>query len=132
MEDKVRAFLEKHHRAIMATTRKDGRAHVARVGVGLVEGKLWSSGTEDRVRTGHVRRDPRAALCVLHSTNGYDWLGIESKVRIIDGPPAVAANLALYRVLAGEPDDVEEYRLAMVAERRLIYEFTIDKTYGSI
>jgi PPOX class probable F420-dependent enzyme len=128
MDDRVREFLEKNHRAVMVTLRRDGTPHAARVGVGLVDGKLWSSGTKDRVRTGHLRRNNYSLLCVLAD---YQWLAIEARVKILDGPEAVEQNLALYRVLAGEPDDLDEYRAAMVAERRLIYEFGIERTYGT-
>lgn len=131
MNDEVRGFLEENHDAIMTSLKKDGTPHVARVSVGLVDGKLWSSGTQDRVRTGHVRRDPRATLAVLHKSNRYRWLGIQSRVTIHDGDDAVEKNLALYRVLAGEPDDLDEYRQAMVRDKRLIYEFSIERTYGS-
>jgi PPOX class probable F420-dependent enzyme len=129
MDDKVRQFLEENHTAVMTTTKKDGTPHVAMVGIGLVDGELWSSGTQDRVRTGHLRRNPRAALCVL-TDNRYKWLGIEANVDILDGPDSVEQNLALYRVLAGEPDDLEEYKAAMVKEKRLIYRFDIERTYG--
>ena len=130
MEDKAREFLERNHGAIMTTLKKDGAPHVARVAVGLVDGRLHSSGTQTRVRTAHVRRDPRATLCVLDSSTAYSWLAIESRVTIIEGDEAVDANLELYRVIAGEPDDVDEYRRAMVAEQRLVYEFSIERTYG--
>ena len=131
MDEKVRSFLEKNHSAIVSTLKKDGTPHVARISVGLVDGKLWSSGTDDRVRTGHLQRDPRATLCVLDDSNRYSWLGLECDVEILDGPERVDQNLALYRVLAGEPDDLQEYREAMVKEKRLIYEFRVKKAYGS-
>ena len=130
MDDKVREFLEKHHDAVMTTTKKDGTPHVARVGIGLVEGKLWSSGTQTRVRTKHVRRDPRSALMVLDGSSRYRWLGVECEVTILDGPDAPELNLKLYRSLAGEPDDVDEYLSAMVKEQRLIFEFEIKSSYG--
>src|SRR5687767_15029755 len=98
MDDKVRTFLENHHDAVMTTTKKDGTPHVARIGVGLVDGKLWSSGTQDRVRTGHLRRDPRSALMVM-GDHRYEWLGLETKVTILDGPDAPQLNLKLYRTL---------------------------------
>ena len=129
MDQEVEEFLNKNHRAVMTTIKKDGSPHVARVGVGLVEGKLWSSGTKTRVRTRHLRRDPRAALAVI-AEDGYNWLGIESRVTIHDGDDAPQRNLALYRVLAGEPDDLDEYLDAMVREQRLIYEFSVEATYG--
>src|SRR4051812_2020387 len=115
MDDKVRTFLEKHRDAVMTTTKKDGMPHVARIGVGLVDGKLWSSGTQTRVRTGHIRRDPRSALMVMGDTR-WEWLGLETRVTILDGPDAPQLNLKLYRALAGEPDDVDEYLDAMVKE----------------
>jgi PPOX class probable F420-dependent enzyme len=129
MEAKVEAFLADHHGAIQATTREDGSPHVARVGVGLVEGRLWSSATQDRLRTRHLRRDPRCSLLVL-GKDPWHWLGLDCKVTILDGDDAPQLNLALYRVLAGEPDDVTEYLEAMVAEKRIIYDFEILKTYG--
>ena len=131
MDEKVERFLQEHHGAVMTTLKKDGTPHVARIGVGLVDGKLWSSSTKTRVRDKHVRRDPRSTLCVLHSETPYQWLGIESRVTIHDGPDAPEKNLILYRTLAGEPDDVDEYLEAMVREQRLIYEFSIERTYGS-
>ena len=129
MDPSVREFIEANSRSVMVTLRKDGTPHVARVDVGLVDGKLQSSGTADRVRTKYLRRDPRATLCVLGS-DGYSWLGLECKVKILDGEDAPQLNLALYRAIAGEPDDVDEYLEAMVQERRLIYEFEVEKTYG--
>jgi PPOX class probable F420-dependent enzyme len=130
VDDEVREFLEKHHSAVMTTVKRDGRPHVARVAVGLVDGRLWSSGTQDRARTGHLRRDPRSTLMVLDLSTPYRWVALETTVQILDGDDAVDDNLALYRVLAGEPDDLEEYRKAMVSERRLIYQFDIERTYG--
>jgi PPOX class probable F420-dependent enzyme len=130
MDERVRAFLEKHHGAVMVTLKGDGRPHVARVGVGLVDGKLESSGTQDRVRTKHLRRDPRATLFVMNSENPWSWLALETTVTILDGEDAPQRNLALYRVLAGEPEDVDEYLAAMVNEKRLIYRFDIKGVYG--
>ena len=130
MEERVRSFLEEHHGAVMATIKKDGRPHVARMAVGLVDGKLWSSGSETRARTRFLRRDPRATLFVFDQKNPQSWLGLECRVTILEGPEAVEGNLALYRTIAGEPDDVEEYRTAMVREQRLIYEFEVERAYG--
>ena len=130
MDDKVREFLERHHHTIMTTVKKNGMPHVARIDVGLVDGKLWSSGTQTRVRTKHLRRDPKAALAVLDYEGGYRWLGLECNVTILEGDDAPELNLKLYRTIAKEPDDVDEYLEAMVKEQRLIYEFEIVKSYG--
>ena len=130
MDERASSFLQSNHSAIMVTLRRDGTPHVARVGVGLVDGKLQSSGTQTRVRTSHLRKDPRSTLCVLTPDNPWAWMGAECRVTILDGPDAAERNLALYRVLAGEPEDLEEYMQAMRDEQRLIYEFDIQRTYG--
>jgi len=130
VDDRVREFLEHHHAAVMATLKADGTPHVARVGVGLVDGSLQSSGTLARVRTKHLRRDPRATLFVFDTTNPWRWAGLETTVTIHEGADAPQRNLALYRVLAGEPKDLDEYLRAMVAEGRLIYAFEIHRAYG--
>ncbi len=114
----------------MSTVSPSGEPHVARVDVGLVDGKLWSSATLGRVRTRHLRNDPRAALAVLHASNSYQWLGLSCRVTILEGPDAPDLNLELYRAIAKEPDDVAEYLEAMVAEERIIYEFEILRFYG--
>jgi PPOX class probable F420-dependent enzyme len=130
LSDEDRGFLAQNRAAVMVTLKADGTPHVARVGVGLVDGKLWSSGTQDRIRTKHLRRDPRCTLFVFDTGHAYRWVGLETTVTILDGPDAPQLNLALYRALAGEPDDVDEYLRAMVAERRLIYEFDVTRSYG--
>ena len=132
LSDRDRDFVANHRSAVMVTLKADGTPHVARVGVGLVDGKLWSSGTQDRLRTKHLRRDPRCTLFVFDDSHPYRWLGLETTVTILDGPDAAQQNLALYRTLAGDPDDVDEYLRAMVAEQRLIYEFDVGRTYGMI
>ena len=50
--------------------------------------------------------------------------------RILAGPAAPQLNLALYRRLAGEPKDLDQYLRAMAEKGWLIYEFTIERTYG--
>ena len=84
LTDNDRAFLDAHHAAAMITLRADGTPHAVRVGVALVDGMLWSSGTHDRLRTGLLRRDPRCTLFVFDPTRRY--LTLETIVTILEGP----------------------------------------------
>jgi PPOX class probable F420-dependent enzyme len=142
-DDKTRTFLEKHHAAAMATVRANGLPHVVRVGVALVNGKLWSSGVPDRVRNRHLRRDPRASLYVPEQ--GYGYLTIEAGVTILEGPDVPDLSVALFRTMqAGMPGITtpgnlfwgrvevtpDQFRQAMLNEHRLIYEFHPTRTYG--
>ncbi|MDL9980802.1 pyridoxamine 5'-phosphate oxidase family protein [Microbacterium sp. ASV49] len=134
-----RAFLQDHHAAAMITTGRDGAAKAVRVGVALVDGHLRSSGTADRARTKRLRRVPRSTLFVFDP--GVRYLTIESAVTILDGDDAPELNLALFRVMQNRPSgplawygeelDEEAFLARMVQERRLVYEFTPVRIYGT-
>jgi hypothetical protein len=132
------AFLERQHRAAMVTVGDDGFPKLARVAVALVDGKLWSSGTQDRVRTGRLRRDPRCTLFVFDE--GFSWLGLETRVTILEGPAVPEQSVQLFRFMQDRPSgplswfggDVDEdaFRHTMIDEGRIIYEFVVVRSYG--
>ncbi len=138
LSDRDAAFVDEHNSGAMITVGTDGMAKVARVAVAVVDGKLWSSGTEDRVRTRRLRRDPRCTLYVYGPS--FPWIGIEADVRILDGEDAPQLNLRLFRKMQGRPTgpiswfggEYEESRFlqAMADERRIIYEFHVHRVYG--
>jgi hypothetical protein len=130
--------LEENHSAAMITLARDGTPKVARVGAALIDGRLWSSATRDRLRTRRLRRDPRSVLYV-HSA-GPAWLTIEATVTILDGPDAPDNNLRLFRVMQGKPTgplqwfggalDEGPFLEPMVQEQRLIFQFEVQHVYG--
>lgn len=143
MDERVKAYLEANQAAAMITTRKGGSPHVARVGVGLVDGKLWSSGTQTRRRTAHIRRDPRATLFVFGE--GYGWLGLDTTVSILDGPDVPQLTLVFMREMQaaagqtpapghitwfGTEKTEDEFLQIMVDEQRILYEFEVVRAYG--
>jgi len=124
----------------MITIGRDGTPRVARVGVALVDRKLWSSATQDRVRTARLRRDPRCTLSIFDA--GWSWLALDMTVRILDGPDAPELSQRLVRQMQnrsagnlswfGRELSPEEFLRVMVEERRLIYEFEILRGYGMV
>jgi hypothetical protein len=131
-------FLDQHHSAAMITVGTGGMVKAVRVGVALVDGKLWSSGTADRVRTRRLRENPQCTLFVFDSA--FAWLTLETTVSILDGPDAPAQNLRLFRQMQGKPSgplqwfgrslDEDEFLRRMPEEGRLIYEFDVHHSYG--
>jgi PPOX class probable F420-dependent enzyme len=146
MDERARSFLADHTAAAMTTLRADGTPHSVRVGIALIDGKIWSSGTQTRVRTKHLRRDPRSTLFVYSTDlNDYQYLGLECTVTILDGPDAADLNIRLFQQMQqglptpprpgylqwyGAEKSIEEFRDLMVQERRLIYEFAVGRSYG--
>lgn len=138
LADEELAFLEGHRSAAMVTLWPDGRPHAVRVGVALVDGKLWSSGIPGRVRTAHLRRDPRCTLFVFDPA--WSYLTLEANATILDGPDAAEMSLRLFQVMQrrlsgnlvwnGVERTPEEFLRIMKEEQRLIYEFEVVRTYG--
>jgi PPOX class probable F420-dependent enzyme len=139
LNEQQRAFFGKANTAAMITLRSDGTPVAVRVGVALVDGKLWSSGTQDRARTRWLRRDPRSTLFVAES-GGFSYLNIEARVRILDGPDAPELNLHLFRVMQKRPSGPlswfggelaeDAFLQRMKDEKRLVYEFEPTRITG--
>jgi uncharacterized pyridoxamine 5'-phosphate oxidase family protein len=131
-------FLNDHRAAAMITVGDDGVPKAVRIGLSLIDGKLWASGTQARARTERLRRDPRCTLFVFDDKYGY--LTLETTVVILDGPDAPALNLRLFRQMQGTPEgplswfgeeqSEEVFLQTMADEGRLIYEFQVQLAYG--
>jgi PPOX class probable F420-dependent enzyme len=131
LSDRQRALLEANHSAVMATVDGRGRPHAVPVLCALVDGRLWSSGTDLRVRTRYLAARPYASLTVLGQGFWGEWLTVGGPVET-RRERGVEDNLRLYRAVTGrDPDDLEEYGAAMVAERRLVYVLTPERVYPS-
>ena len=140
LTERDRAFLEDHHTAAMITVSRDGVARPARVGVALIDGQLWSSGTRDRLRTKRLRRDPRCTLFVFDP--GFAWLALDTEVTLLEGPDAPQLNLRFFRQIQGKPEgplgwfdremDEPAFLQTMVDEGRLIYQFEVRRSYGLV
>jgi hypothetical protein len=138
LSEKELEFLRDHHSAAMITVAHDGIAKAARVGIAVVDGQLWSSGTRDRVRTRRLRRDPRCTVLVFDP--GFAWLTLETTVTLLDGPEAPELNLRLMRQMQGRPEgpvswfggdlDEDAFLKLMAEEGRLIYQFEVHRAYG--
>jgi hypothetical protein len=131
-------YLANNHSAAMITVGRDGYAKPSRVGVAMIDGRLWSSGTADRVRTKRLRKDPRCTLFVFDAA--FSYLALETTVTILDGPDAPQQSLHMFRVMqskrtgplswfGGELDE-DQFLQTMIDEGRLIYEFDVQRAYG--
>ena len=138
LSESQRTFLESNNAAAMITIAEDGIPKAVRIGIALVDGKLWSSGTQDRVRTDRLRRDPRCTLFVFDKQ--YSFLTLETMVTILDGPDAPELNLRLMRQMQNKPTgplnwfgkelETAAFLQTMAEQQRLVYQFEISHAYG--
>ena len=124
--DEARRFLRSHHRAVLATTRGDGRPQLSPVLAAVdTDGRVVVSSRETAMKTKNLGRDPRASLCVLSDEFFGQWVQVDGEVEVVPRPQAVEVLVDYYRQVSGEHPDWDAYRAAMDAERRVALRLTI-------
>src|SRR2546423_513290 len=130
-------FARTKHHSVLTTIRSNGRPQLSNV-AHLVgdDGVIRVSITADRAKYANLKREPWAALHVARD-DFYAYAVLEGDVTLspIAAAPddaAVEELIALYRGVVGEHPDWDDYRRAMVAERRVIVRLTPTRAYGML
>jgi PPOX class probable F420-dependent enzyme len=135
-DDKLLALISGNSLGVLATIKRDGRPQLSNVSYHFDSRDvvIQVSITEPRAKTRNLRRDPRASILVS-SDDGYSYAVAEGNAILT--PPAatphddtVEALIALYRNIAGEHPDWDDYRRAMVTDRRVVLTLPISHLYG--
>ena len=126
--DAARDFLRTHHRSILATVRADGRPQMSPV-VHAVddEGRLLISSREPAFKVRNLRRDPAASLVAISDGFFGQWVQVDGRADIVSLPDAMELLVGYYRQVSGEHPDWDDYRRAMVTDRRCIIRVTIER-----
>jgi PPOX class probable F420-dependent enzyme len=90
--------------------------------------------TDTRAKTHNIRRDPRVSLMVQPDTYKFAVYDGDAELSAVAESPddaAVDELVELYRAASGtEHPDWDEYRAAMVADKRLVLRIKVKHTYG--
>ncbi len=126
--DKAREFIRVNHRGILATRRKEGGLQMSPIAVGTDgDGRAVISSREPAYKVRNLRRDPRASVCVFTDNFFGEWIQIDGTAEILSLPAALEPLVDYYRTNFGEHPDWEEYRQAMVNEKRLLIRIQIER-----
>jgi PPOX class probable F420-dependent enzyme len=122
------AFIAGNPRAVLATTRSDGRPQLSPVVAAVdADGRVLISTRETAIKARNLARDPRASLCVINDRFFGEWIQAEGNAELIHLPAALPLLEDYYRRISGEHPDWEDYRAAMRRDKRLIVRITIDR-----
>ena len=125
--DEARSFLREHHRAVLATIRRDGRPQLSIVAIGVDgDGRAIVSSRETAYKVRNLRRDPRVSACVS-SDDFSRWIQIDGTASVLSLPDAMEPLVAYYRTIAGEHPDWDDDRAAMERDRRVVIRLTIER-----
>jgi uncharacterized protein len=135
-DDKLLAVIADNSLGVLATLKRDGRPQLSNITYyfDARNTTIQVSVTEPRAKTRNLRRDPRASLLVS-SDDGWSYAVADGTATLT--PPAgspnddtVEALIALYRNIAGEHPDWDDYRRSMVTDRRVVLTMPIAHVYG--
>ena len=123
-----------HGGGVLVTLKRDGRPQLSNVGYTFADGRIRVSITADRAKTANMRRDPRVSFYVngpgSRSYAVAEGLAQLSPVAARPDDATVEELVEIYRLIAGEHPDWDEFRAAMVGDRRLVLTIAVDKVYG--
>ncbi len=130
-------FARQHKGGVLATQKRDGRPQLSNIIYAVDDGGVVRiSVTADRAKYKNLVRDPRASL---HVSRGdfYAYVVLEGEVTLSEvaaapDDAAVEELVDLYRSMAGEHDDWDDYRRSMVQDRRVVVRLTPTHAYGML
>ena len=138
MPTSPRDLLTGRSRGALVTLKRDGRPQLSNVDytVDAAGTTVRISTTGDRAKVANLRRDPRASLYV--TVDGLGAYAVAEGVAHLS-PEATAPDDAtvtelveVYRLIRGEHPDWDDYRAAMVADRRLVLTVRVSRVYGYV
>ncbi|CAN5878996.1 PPOX class F420-dependent oxidoreductase [soil metagenome] len=136
MDPALLGLLSARRLGVLVTLKRDGRPQLSNVIYAWDDSArtIRVSVTADRAKTANLRRDPRASFYVT-TDDGWAYAVAEGEAELgaetTDPGDAAADDLVdLYRTLQGEHPDWDDYRAAMVAERRLVLRLPVERVYG--
>ncbi|RSN21803.1 PPOX class F420-dependent oxidoreductase [Amycolatopsis sp. WAC 04169] len=121
LPEPVRALVDGKNFATVATLDADGGPQTSIVWVGLDDGDLVFSATEDRLKVRNLRRDPRASVSITDADNPYRHTQLRGTVTITPDPGKTLPKTLSHKYLGQDPppegDEVERVIVRLRVER---------------
>ena len=119
-------FILTNHRAVLATRRRDGRPQLSPVTVAPgAPGQVIISTRETAMKVKNVERDQRVSLCAFTDAFFGTHVQLDGDAEILRLPEAMEPLVEYFRSVSGEHPDWDEYRAAMVRDRRVLLVVTV-------
>jgi len=136
MEDRLLALLADRNSGVVVALKKDGRPQLSNVSYTFDPDRrlIRVSITEGRAKTKNLRRDSRVSFYVS-APNFRSYVVAEGEADltpVTTAPDDATADelVEVYRAIAGEHPDWDEYRAAMAADERLVLRIPVTHVYG--
>jgi PPOX class probable F420-dependent enzyme len=126
--DGLLEFVRPRHHMILVTHRRDGGPQLSPVTGGVDDdGRIVVATYPERAKTVNARRDPATTVLVLSDGFNDAWVQVDGTAEVLDVPDAVEPLVDYFRSIAGEHDDWDEYRQAMVRQAKSLLRITPER-----
>ena len=121
-------FIRPRHRALLMTTRTDGRPQLSPVTCGLdTAGRIVISTYPKRAKSRNAKRNPAVSVCVVSDDWNGPYVQVDGTAEVLDLPDALEPLVEYFRAISGEHPDWDEYREAMRRQGKSLIRVTIDR-----
>jgi PPOX class probable F420-dependent enzyme len=130
-------FIRERRHGVLTTIKRDGRPQLSNIAFAVGDDDVIRvSITDSRAKSANARRDPRVSLHVTRD-DFYAYAVIEGQAELspvaADPDDATVDELVeYYRAVSGEHPDWDDFRRAMVADRRLVLRLQPERAYGML
>src|SRR3954469_23414042 len=124
--DEAIAFTATNHRAVLMTRRRDGRPQLSPVTVAPGDaGQVLISTRETAMKVKNIERDPHVSLCGFVDAFFGQHVQLDGTATIQRLPEALDGLVEYYRSVSGEHPDWDDYRAAMVRDKRVLLHIAV-------
>ena len=118
-------FIRPRHRMVLTTFRADESLQSSPVTGGVDgQGRIVVASYPQRAKSANIRRRPRASVVVLSDEFNGPYVQVDGHADVVDLPDALEGLVEYFRSVAGEHPDWDEYRQAMVDQRKCLIRVT--------
>ncbi len=126
--DELLIFLRARSKAIVITTRSDGRPQASPVACGVdTEGRLVISTYPERAKVRNIRRVPQVSVCMISDDWDGPYVQVDGSAEVLDLPDALEPLVDYFRALSGEHPDWDAYREAMTRQGKCLIRVNVDR-----
>jgi PPOX class probable F420-dependent enzyme len=129
-------FAAERRNGVLVTQKRDGRPQLSNISHAVIDGVIKISITAGRAKYANLVRSPLASLYVAREDFwGYVVIEGDADLSAVASSPndsGVDELVELYRSIAGEHPDWDDYRRAMVADRRVVVRLRPTYAYGML
>ncbi|MDZ4270889.1 MAG: PPOX class F420-dependent oxidoreductase [Mycobacterium sp.] len=118
-------FIRPRHRMVLTTFRAGESLQSSPVTGGVDgRGRIVIASYPQRAKSANLRRRPRASVVVLSDDFNGPYVQVDGPAEVVDLPEALEGLVEYFRSVAGEHPDWDEYRQAMVNQRKCLIRVT--------